>query len=127
LTVEIVVSLREGQRYGFRAGLDRGPVDFMQRVFALLASNHARHGPDLGTRRSGLGMPRRRPVGGRLDMKLRRLVLIMSWLAGGLLTVSNPVTADVVDGNPVFTDHHQVSLSRYVNLICSKPHPSSAH
>jgi hypothetical protein len=43
------------------------------------------------------------------------LVLIVWSLAGSLLTVSNPVIADVVDGNPVFTDPPSVSLSRYVN------------
>ena len=63
--------------------------------------------------------------GGRLDMKFRRLVVVVSLLAGGLLTVSNPVTADVVDGNPMFTDHHQVTLSKYVNLIYSKQDPCS--
>jgi hypothetical protein len=60
-------------------------------------------------------------------MKLRRLIVVVSLLASGSLTVSKPVTADVVDGNPVFTDHHQVSLNRYVNLIYSKPHPCSVH
>jgi len=48
-------------------------------------------------------------------MKLRRLVLTVLLFAGGLLTVTSPVSADVVDGNTIFTDHHQVTEMMYVN------------
>jgi len=33
------------------------------------------------------------------------------------------VSADVVDGNPVFTDHHQVTIQKYVNFKYSKQDP----
>src|SRR5438105_8962308 len=59
-------------------------------------------------------------------MTVRR-VLLLGVLLGTTLGLQGPVSADVVDGNPVFTDHHVVTLSNYVNFKYSKQDPCSAN
>src|SRR5438876_9629546 len=59
-------------------------------------------------------------------MRVRR-VLLLGVLLGTALGLQGPVRADVVDGNPVFTDHHVVTLNNYVNFKYSKQDPCSAN
>src|SRR5205823_2529184 len=58
-------------------------------------------------------------------MKVRR-ALLLGVLLGTAMGLQGPVRADVVDGNPVYTDHHRLTLSKYVSLINSKPNPCSS-
>jgi hypothetical protein len=59
-------------------------------------------------------------------MRLRRL-LLLGVLLGTALGLQGPVSVDVVDGNPIFTDHHQVTVNRTVSLSVSRPNPCSAN